>query len=332
LKIAPATGASQNAKCVIREDFAVFTTISHASLGLSDMPNFGVLPVAAPPAYSFSHLFAFGDSLSDTGNVYTLTAGLLPTSVIYADGRFTNGRVWVQDLARQLGLGAVTPSLDGGSDYAYGGAETGGELLHAANPLDLPSQLAQFLATQGHAPANALYTLSIGGNDVIDAISAWASNPANALYDMKDAIGNEINFVQSLANDGARNFVILNVPDLGKTPQEAGNAAIASGLSSLYDSVLQTDLQNLVATDHLSIHLVDTYSLIDQAVADPAKFGLKNVTTPVWTGNFENPFSGHLNATGAAQNKYLFFDHLHPTATGHLAVADAAYSSLAHAV
>ena len=77
---------------------------------------------------------------------------------------------------------------------------------------------------------------------------------------------------------------------------------------------------------------VNTYALIDEAVADPAAFGLKNVTTPVWTGNYENPFSGHLNATGKAQNAYLFFDHLHPTATGHLALANAAYASLAHIV
>ena len=117
------------------------------------------------------------------------------------------------------------------------------------------------------------------------------------MTDVRQAVGNEISFLKDLAADGAKNFVILNVPDLGKTPQEAGNAATASKLSALYDSDLKTALQGLVAADHLSIHLVDTYALIDQAVADPAKFGLKNVTTPVWTGNFENPFSGHLNAT-----------------------------------
>jgi phospholipase/lecithinase/hemolysin len=52
------------------------------------------------------------------------------------------------------------------------------------------------------------------------------------------------------------------------------------------------------------------------------------VTTPVWTGDFENPFSGHFNATGAAQDKYLFFDHLHPTETGHLALASLALAAL----
>ena len=64
----------------------------------------------------------------------------------YSDGRFTNGNVWVQDLAQNLGLPAVKPSLAGGTDYAYGGAETGQTSVHTVNPTDLPSQLAQFAA------------------------------------------------------------------------------------------------------------------------------------------------------------------------------------------
>ena len=284
-------------------------------------------PPVAPPA-TYSALYAFGDSLSDVGNDYTLSLGVLPTSLIYSHGRFSNGPVWVQDLAKQLGLGAVRASLNGGNDFAYGGAETGGETLHSLLPIDLPSQLAQFVLADPHPKPGALYTLSIGANDLQDAIPAYAHNSTGALADITQAVANEASFINSLAALGAKNFVILNVPDLGKTPSDSGLAATASSLASLYDSDLATALQTLSAADHLSIHLVDTYSLIDQAVANPAKFGLKNVTTPVWTGNYENPLSGHLNATGAAQNFYLFFDSLHPTATGHEAVANAAYAAL----
>jgi phospholipase/lecithinase/hemolysin len=312
--------------------------INQDMLGLPDGLQFGAppssfvpLPEAAPTS-SFSTIYAFGDSLSDAGNDYKLSLGVLPTSYIYSDGRFSNGNVWVQDLAQLLGMHPIKASLNGGTDFAYGGAETGQETLHTVNPLDLPSQFAQFLVDDPHPLANALYTLSIGANDVIDAISAYASNPSGALTDITQAVGNERSFIQRLASDGAKNFVILNVPDLGKTPAEAGDAATASKLSALYDSDLQSALQGLVAKDHLSIHLVDAYSLIDEAVADPSKYGLKNVTTPVWTGNYENPFSGHLNAVGSAQNSYLFFDTLHPTATGHLAVAHDAFASLSSIV
>ena len=310
--------------------------IDRDSLGLWKSMHFAAPPASPQPAQSslqpetssYSRIYAFGDSLSDAGNVYAASGGVLPDPLIYSDGRFTNGPVWVQDLAHDLGLPAVTPSLNSGTDFAYGGAEAGAETLHTVTPIDLPSQLAQFLVQQPNPDANALYTLSIGGNDVIDAISADASNPSGALADIRSAVSDEVAFVKGLAADGARNFVILNVPDLGRTPEEAGHAAVATELSRLYDARLGTSLHSLAAADHLDIHLINSFGLIDQAVADPAKFHLTNVTTPVWTGDFENPFSGTLNATGAAQNSYLFFDHLHPTETGHLALANLAVSAL----
>ena len=290
--------------------------INHQTLGLSD--NLG-----------FSRIYAFGDSLTDAGNDFIATGGLVPTRLIYADGRFSNGKTWVQDLAKLLELPAVKPSLNGGTDYAYGGAETGQEPLHTGLPIDLPAQLAEFLVQTPHPNAHALYALSIGANDVIDAIPVYATNPSEALSDIQAAVGNETAFVAGLALDGAKNFVVLNVPDLGLTPEESGNATTATALSNLYDQELAASLQTLGAQDHLGIHLIDAFGLIDNAVAHPASYGLTNVTTPVWTGNFENPFSGHLNAHGAAaQDKYLFFDHLHPTETGHLALASLALASL----
>jgi phospholipase/lecithinase/hemolysin len=302
--------------------------INQMTLGLAQTLRFAAATPEPAAASAYSRIYAFGDSLSDAGNDYVASQGILPDPLIYSDGRFTNGRVWVQDLAQDLHLAAVKPSLNGGTDFAYGGAEAGQEPLHTVLPIDLPAQLAEFLVQDPHPAANALYTLSIGANDVIDAIGAYAANPGGALADVQAAVHDETAFVAGLAADGARQFAILNVPDLGKTPEEAGNAAAASYLSSVYNQELASALGTLGAADHLSIHLLDSYALIDQAVAHPGQFGLTNVTTPVWTGDFENPFSGHFNATGAAQDKYLFFDHLHPTETGHLALASLALAAL----
>jgi len=309
--------------------------INNDTLGLSNQMQFGgmppdfVPPVSVPEAAEFSRIYAFGDSLSDAGNDYIASFGLLPTSAIYSNGRFSNGPVWVQDLAKALGLPAVTPSLAGGTDFAYGGAEAGQEPLHAVNPIDLPSQLGQFLADVPHPSADALYTLSIGANDLLDAIPQYAAHPTEAVADITAAVTNEINFIGALALDGARDFAILNVPNLGVTPAETGKiSATATKLSVLYDDDLAKDLKAIAAKDHLSIHLVNAFALIDNAIADPSKFGLKNTATPVWTGSYEDPSSGTLNATGAAQNGYLFFDHLHPTETGHHAIAVLAYDML----
>ncbi|MBV9812062.1 MAG: SGNH/GDSL hydrolase family protein [Acetobacteraceae bacterium] len=303
--------------------------INEATLGLGSVPS--VLAGPSSPSASYGALYAFGDSLSDAGNIYTATFHLLP-SVPYSHGHFSNGPTWAEDLAGALGLPTLKPSLQGGTDFAYGDAESGSDPLHSASPLDLPSQLAQFRGADPHPAANALYTISIGNNDVLDAISAAASNPAAATADVGQAVVNETAFLGALAQGGARNMLVLNVPDLGKTPAETSHGAAvaqtATQLSALYDSELSASLTALAAQDGLNIHVVDAFSLIDQAVANPSAFGLTNVTQPVWTGSYDNPFSGHLNATGAAQNGYLFFDSLHPTETGHLAVASAALQSL----
>ncbi len=119
---------------------ATNTAIPSEALGLSSSPQFvGQDAITVGPG-AVSAVYAFGDSLSDAGNVSLGTLGALPVSSIYSDGRFSNGNVWVQDLAQNLGLPPVAPSLAGGTDFAYGGAETGTTAVHAQNPTDLPSQ------------------------------------------------------------------------------------------------------------------------------------------------------------------------------------------------
>src|SRR5580698_2181168 len=75
-------------------------------------------------AGSIDAIYAFGDSLTDVGNIYAATGGTTPGAP-YVNGQFTNGNVWVQDLATGLGVPSLKPSLLGGTDYAYGTAETG---------------------------------------------------------------------------------------------------------------------------------------------------------------------------------------------------------------
>jgi len=96
-----------------------------------------VAPTTAAPGAPYSAMYAFGDSLTDTGNASLATLGMVPVSPPYADRSFTNGPVWAQDLAQSLGLPALKPSLAGGTDFAYGGAETGQTPVHTLNATDL---------------------------------------------------------------------------------------------------------------------------------------------------------------------------------------------------
>jgi phospholipase/lecithinase/hemolysin len=89
-----------------------------------------------PALPTFSALYAFGDSLSDAGNLSLITATsgtTFPVSPPYfkeqygpvSGNVFSNGPVFVQELSIALGLGTLAPSLTGGTDFAIGGGETG---------------------------------------------------------------------------------------------------------------------------------------------------------------------------------------------------------------
>jgi phospholipase/lecithinase/hemolysin len=314
------------------DDYDAFTgsSISTASLGTATSPSFIASDAITAPAGGFTSVYAFGDSLSDAGNVATATLGTLPASP-YSDGRFSNGDVWVQDLSQNLGLPAVAPSLRGGTDYAYGGAETGQTAVHAANPSDLPSQFAQFVANTPAPSSNALYTIWAGSNDVLD-IANSTETPAQQQASVQQAATNEAAVIDGLIAYGAKDLVVMGVTDLGKTPYEMARPATdatSSALAQAFNADLGSALQAIVASGAASIDFIDTYGLLDTAIANPAAYNFTNVTQPVWNGNLTDPNSGTLAATGPAQNGYLFFDGLHPTAAGHSLLASAVTQTLA---
>ena len=94
------------------------------------------------------------------------------------------------------------------------------------------------------------------------------------------------------------------------------NAAVLKGLAPLEG-------------DGLKVFTLDTYDLLDKIKADPAEFGFDNVSAPCWTGTFTDPSSGTLCAPDASdQDKFLFWDEIHPTAAGHLLAAEFAVDAL----
>ena len=73
-----------------------------------------------------TQIVVFGDSLSDSGNSFTLTGGIIPPDPPYDSGRFSNGPVALEYLAEDLEL---TLDLyyddEEGNNFAVGGARTG---------------------------------------------------------------------------------------------------------------------------------------------------------------------------------------------------------------
>ncbi len=312
------------------------------------MPQGSALP-------SFSALYAFGDSLSDGGNLSissrTLTGTTRPVSPPYygvqnngvSANVFSNGPTWVQDVSVALGLGPLAPSLAGGTDFAYGGALTGPtpqDSDPAILAISLPTQLAQFKAQVPNPSANALYALSVGANDLLAILSTPGLTAQQQAADVNAAVANAVGFVQQIVGAGAKTLLVMNVPDLGKIPdvtrREAQTGTVptaieteATQISSAYNAALGSQLAGIASASGSRILVVDSYTLLNDAIANPAAYGLTNATTPVYTGDNGTFNSGALAVSGtAAQDQYLFFDGVHPTETGHGAIADLAEQQL----
>ena len=276
-------------------------------------------------AASYSALYAFGDSLSDAGNIYALSGGTEPLAP-YFQGQYSNGDVWLKTLATQLGTTVPTPSLTGGTDYAYGGAQSGATPFHAANLTDVTGssgQLTQFTAAHPVADPAALYVVWIGGNDLLGIPSNATSAQVQTLA--AQTIGNIDTTIGTLAGLGAKNFLVLNLPDVGKTPLalSAGPvaSATASAVAASFNSLLLGGnagagipaLSSLAAGLGVNLSVFDVYAFVDGVVANPAAHGLTNVTDACFDGT----------TVCANPGQYLYWDAVHPTAVSHVTLGNA---------
>lgn len=250
----------------------------------------------ASPIGSVNQLVVFGDSLSDNGN-----AAIYAASMGIAFPPLSNGPLWIDQLAVKLSLPDPQPFLagTGGTNYAVATAQTGSNGLSGVS-----DQLTAFaLAHPGGAPANALYTLWAGANDIFNG-----GNPVLAA-------DNIFNNILSLAAGGGKYFLWLNLPDLGFTPRAvaAGQTIPANLASSAFNAEWAVDLGKLQALG-INVTGVNVQALFAQILANPAAFGFSNVTS---SGQGQpNP------------NSYLFWDDEHPTTAADAFVANLAFANL----
>lgn len=199
-------------------------------------------------ASAFNEMIVFGDSLSDSGNDYTASGGIIAASPYY-DGRFSNGPNYADDLAADLSLQSDA-SLQGGTNFAYGGATAGG-----SSPGGLQFQLDSFFfeVTVGiiDPDENALYIVFIGQNDMLDLINEAQGDPQNQstiiANGVSSAIGDIENALHDLGDQGAVNILVPNMPNLGRTPKFIQKESSSPGVIALATSVSLTFNQALEA-------------------------------------------------------------------------------------
>ena len=108
---------------------------------------FALAPLTSQAA--LTHYF-FGDSLSDTGNIFALTGGTVPSTVPltglpYYNGRASNGPIWIDQLGGANNVRENT-TLTGRDNFATFGAYSGTYSVNVSNTVDpslpgLPQQV-----------------------------------------------------------------------------------------------------------------------------------------------------------------------------------------------
>ena len=290
-----------------------------------------LIPAAVTASSDYDRLVVFGDSLSDPGNAYELTGTALKppyTALIpdypYARGghHLSNGATWIEHLARKMKLRkSAGPALRVPGKFSNYAVDRSRACTDSPSPsyIDLTTQVGMFLADFGAASNRSLYVLFAGGNDVRDALV----NPELGEMILGCALLSLSDNIQTLIAAGARTFLIPNVPNLGLVPAVAlqGPAAQqgATEVSYFFNQQLESILTEIETAygGLVTFYRLDTFKLLARTAAEHPEL---NVTDPCI-----DVFSGTVCKHA---KKYLFWDGIHPTRTGHELIAEEAASVL----
>jgi phospholipase/lecithinase/hemolysin len=284
-----------------------------------------LVPVPTPAA-TFTDLFVLGDSLSDVGNLFSLTNGFAPPTPPYAPMRLSNGPVAAEYLAQNLGI-TLTPSTGGGTDFAVAGATTG--VLNYNFTVDDPLGLQNFPALQftgitaqvgaflntapTYDPATTLFLVWGGPNDILLALDT-GQDLATAV---NQAVTNLVGIVAALAVEGgAQHVLVPNMVNLAGTPfalmeltpaEQQALLALVQGFNAGL-AVAMHSLEDAFQGSGLDITVFDTFTAFERARLNPGDFGFTNVDTPC----ISVPADLLAGCPG-----YIFFDDFHPTTASH---------------
>lgn len=315
----------------------------------------------------YSSLVSFGDSLSDQGT-YGVGAVKALGGGKYTVNSAAGKNNWIELLAAQLGQAAPCPAqtgLDGLASqgfsvpvtnvvactaYGQGGARItnpvgiNNKLLGGANvvlgQLTVPvvTQIQNHLAkTGGSFKGDEIVFVLAGGNDVfINLGTVGAGGTPTAAVTAVGTAGAELAaYVKTLiVAKGAKYVTVVNLPDVSQTPFGQSLSVASQGLINTMVTTYNTQLQQgLNGVEN--VLFVDAYTVSREQFANPAQFGITNISTPACDlSAVKNPLGSSLICTTAnlipgVTDKYQYADSVHPTPYGYQLLAQLVARDLA---
>lgn len=259
--------------------------------------------------YTFDKITFFGDSLTDNGNLYQWMR--LPSSPYYY-GRFTNGLVWSDTLImhyNELGI-----------DTQYANFAVGGETIyHHNDQFHLPKTFwnsitdykTWYLTSDKSIHQNSLFFIWLGANDYVNGVKDAEEETSTAVENLKNGLINLIDL-------GARQLIVLNLPELSKLPYSRmkNMQKVHEEVTKKHNDKLKAMVDDLRGQyQNAQIELYDTNDPVNKIISGEAGIPLKNTTDSCWTGGYKDNIGDEKPCPNP--DEYFFWDILHPTTIVH---------------
>lgn len=282
-------------------------------------------------ATTLNNVIVFGDSLSDNGNLYRYMKNKVPSDPPYHDGRFANGPVWVEKLMDMYFPADVSQSHL--LDFAYGGAgvseEDSGALFTLRKEID-----SYLLLNNNKVDPSSLVVVWMGANNYLNI-------PENV-----DTAVDEVNLgikhsLERLVERGGKYFLVLNLPDLGRTPAARmyEEEVVLSQLTHQHNAAIKNLVQEMSQRyPQVEWLTLDVNEIFTGILDNPSQYGFTNTTdtcyeamTPSLHAPAKHPTVMEMvssmkmsRAVVDACTGYLFFDPVHPSERAHQIMAERA--------
>jgi thermolabile hemolysin len=253
-------------------------------------------------------IVAFGDSLTDTGNIYNATLWRLPAGGSWFLGRFSNGPVWAEYLSKATGLPLY--------NWAVGSAAADDVVVIPGLLARIESWKTYMAEAKDYDPRNTLFLLLIGGNDIV-----------NYGRSVESIIAAQRSAIERIIDTGATKILVSNLPDVSRAPtfrMRTDGAKIAAEVAK-YNMTLRQMINELSVRKGVNILLYDAHALIEGIIANPQQHGFDNVTDSclkIDTDSVANYLLTHARRGHCTPDSFVFWDTLHPTTRTHRAMAE----------
>jgi len=287
-------------------------------------------PVVSQAQAAFTSLYIFGDTVSTTTN----NTSPYPSGTNFFGRRYTNGRVWVEVLAQELGLTNnywYSNNISHPTYYTNLSASSTNWFYSSNNWSYYGDDSSELVKNVGNFTAppsatNALFVVWVNDADFVDSLSNNGTNATLWTNSINQFLTNHFKAITNLYAKGARTLIMPNAVDFSVAPAYQSYAGATNGFLRQrvinFNTAFTTTLMNQIKTrcPSITIYVPDFFTLLNNILTNAAAYGLTNAGTYALNQNPPYQFT-NLSMTGPGAN-FIWWDDEDPTAKTHAVMAD----------